>query len=158
MSTGPRGPAAFTGPSAAPRSSGLSDWLPVLAGVPLFEGLSKRHLRAVARCSRRMPYPALTRIVRKGEPGDAFYVILEGRARVTEVGKMLAPGEFFGELALLDGEPRSLTVEAETDVLALRVGRSEFLRMLKDEPSVSLKLLQELARRTRAAQGPSSTH
>ena len=47
-----------------------------------------------------------------------------------------------------------LTVEAETDVLALRVGRSEFLRMLKDEPSVSLKLLQELARRTRAAQGP----
>jgi CRP-like cAMP-binding protein len=105
-----------------------------------------------------MPYPALTRIVRKGEPGDAFYVILEGRARVTEVGKMLAPGEFFGELALLDGEPRSLTVEAETDVLALRVGRTEFLRMLKDEPSVSLKLLQELARRTRAAQGPSSTH
>ena len=47
MSTGPRGPAAFTGPSAAPRSSGLSDWLPVLAGVPL-EGLSKRHLRGAA--------------------------------------------------------------------------------------------------------------
>jgi CRP-like cAMP-binding protein len=158
MSTGPRGPAAFTGPSAPKRRSRLSDWLPVLAGVPLFDGLSKRHLRAIARCSRLRPYPALTRIVRKGDRGDAFYVIVDGRARVTEVHKMLAPGDFFGELALLDGEPRSLTVEAETDVLALRIGRSEFLRVLKDEPSVTLKLLQELARRTRAAQGPSHTH
>jgi CRP-like cAMP-binding protein len=158
MSTGPRGPAGFTAPSAPRARSGLSDWVPVLAGVPLFEGLSKRHLRAVARCSRRVPYPALTRIVRKGDRGDAFYVILDGRARVNEVEKMLGPGDFFGELALLDGDPRSLTVEAETDVLALRIGRSEFLRVLKKEPSVTLKLLEELARRTRAAQGLSHTH
>jgi CRP/FNR family cyclic AMP-dependent transcriptional regulator len=130
----------------------------VLAAVPLFEGLSKRHLRAIARCSRRVRYPALTRIVRKGDRGDAFYAILEGRARVTEVEVVLGPGDVFGELALLDGKPRSLTVEAETDVLALRIGRSEFLRVLKDEPSVSLKLLQELAGRTRQLQGLSPTH
>jgi CRP-like cAMP-binding protein len=128
----------------------------LLGQVPLFAGLSRRHLRQVARLSEAASFHAGRTVVQFGSRGNAFYVIVEGTAKVT-VGyssrtiRKLGPGDFFGELALLDGQPRSASVTAETDLTTIRLGRPEFRRLLRREPDVALKLLEELSLRLRGA-------
>jgi CRP-like cAMP-binding protein len=130
-------------------------WADVLATVPLFEGVSSRHLRkiaGVATAKRFAPYSAM---VKQGAPGDAFYVILDGTATVRRPGKRnvtLRQGDFFGELALLDSSPRSATVEANDEVLTMRLGRAAFQKTMEKEPKVALAMLRTLATRLRTAQ------
>jgi CRP-like cAMP-binding protein len=125
----------------------------VLEEVPLFRHLPRRHLRRiVARTKRFAPGSA---IVRAGEPGNAFYVILDGRARVRPPsGKpvALSAGDSFGEMALLDGAPRSADVTAVTEVLALAISRAAFTKLLRREPEIAQVLLRTLAARLRAAE------
>jgi len=131
------------------------DWLPVLAGVPLFEGLSRRHLRRVAALAKTKRYAAGTRIVEAGGPGNAFYVIIDGSVRITPAtGRPVIrrTGEFFGEMALLDGAPRSADVTAAEDVLVMWIGSAGFAKLLRREPQLSLALLRTLAGRLRAAE------
>jgi CRP-like cAMP-binding protein len=131
-------------------------WAGVLATVPMFEGLSQRHLRKVADEATMKRFARGTPIVRAGDPGDAFYVILDGTANVRRPGKRtvkLRPGDFFGELALLDAAPRVATVEAETEVLTMRLGRTAFQRVLDKEPKVAVAMLRTLAARMRASEG-----
>ena len=131
-------------------------WARVLATVPMFDGLSQRHLRKIAAQATMKRYAPLAAIVRTGDAGDAFYVILDGTANVRRPGKKtikLRPGEFFGELALLDPAPRVATVEAETEVLAMRLGRTGFQKVLEKEPKVSIAMLRTLAARMRASEG-----
>jgi CRP/FNR family transcriptional regulator, cyclic AMP receptor protein len=130
-------------------------WVPVLESVPLFAGLSRRHLRRVAALARSKRFAAGTTVMRAGDPGNSFYVILEGSARVVPVGRRpirRRAGEFFGEMALLDGAPRSADVTAEEEMLTMTIGRSAFMGLLRSEPSIALAIMRTLAERLREAQ------
>jgi CRP/FNR family transcriptional regulator, cyclic AMP receptor protein len=131
------------------------DWTPVLEGVPLFRGLSRRDLRRVAALARTKRFAAGSPIVRAGDPGSAFYVILDGKARVTPPSgrpSILRAGDSFGEMALLDGAPRSASVTAAEDVLTMWIGRAGFSKLLRREPQLAHALLGTLAARLRAAE------
>lgn len=99
-------------------------------------------------------------IVRENEPGDTFYVVLEGQARVVNArGRLLNrvfPGDFFGEIALLDGGPRTASVVAETPMVLLGLSRSAFRAVLASEPAVAVKLLQYAAGMLRRAEHPAT--
>jgi CRP-like cAMP-binding protein len=131
------------------------DWAAVLADVPLFSGLSKRQLGKVAKLAALRTVPPYTQIVRAGGRGDAFYVIISGKAVVRRQGRRsvtLEPGDFFGELALLDGAPRSATVEAAEQVELMHVPRSGFTKLLRTDASIACAMLETLAGRMREAQ------
>jgi CRP-like cAMP-binding protein len=117
-----------------PTKSIDKEWVDVLADVPIFQGLSRRHLSRIAGMATLQEVAPHTQIVRAGEPGDAFYVIIDGQAEARQPGQMgveRGSGDFFGEMALLDGGPRSAIVEAKTQLLALRIGRAPFQTMLE---------------------------
>jgi CRP-like cAMP-binding protein len=131
------------------------DWLPVLQGVPLFAGLTTRQLRHVASVARMKRFSAGTAVVRMGDPGSAFYVILDGSALVVRpTGRplKLQPGDFFGEMALLEDAPRAADVIAAEDVLTMTIGRAAFTKLLRSEPQLTYTMLRKVAGRLRAAQ------
>ena len=131
------------------------DWLDTLGEVPLFDGLTKRHLRRVAKLARIRRFAAGSTLVRAGDPGRSFYVLLDGGAKVTRPGarsRRLGVGDYFGEMALLDDAPRSADVVAEGEVLALTIDRPGFTKLLRDEPAVALGVLRTLAQRLRDAE------
>lgn len=126
-----------------PRGAGAR----LLSRVPLFEGLSTRDLGKVAALGEEVRLNAGKLVVAEGEPGDSFYVILDGTARATRSGRTLqelGPGDHFGELALLDGGPRAATVVALTTLDAIRLRRSAFRRLLLSEPRVGVKIMEQL--------------
>ena len=126
-----------------------------LKEVPMFEGCSQRQLRSVARIARVVDAPAGTMLTRADEPGDEFFLILDGTASVevaAEERVPLRPGAFFGEMSLLDGGPRSATVVAETPVRFLVIMRRNFSVLLKDVPGLTQSLLVTLSRRVRQAE------
>jgi len=121
----------------------------VLSYVPLFRGLTKRQLKHLASYCEVADYMADAVIVKEGTDGDAFYVVLKGQAVVTAGGTFLArlvPGDHFGEIAALDGGPRSASVTSETPVTLATMSRPSLLKALHDDPEISLKLMEELAR------------
>ena len=131
------------------------DWLATLAEVPLFDGLPKRHLRRIAKLARIRRFAAGSTIVRTGEPGRSFYVLLDGKAKVIRVdgrSRRLGTGDYFGEMALLDDSPRSAAVVADGEVLALTIDRPGFTKLLRAEPALAQALLRTLAARLRAAE------
>ena len=131
-----------------------------LERVPLFEDCSRRQLRAVADISRVVEVPERTVLTSAGEPGDEFFVIIDGTAFVTlspQKRHRMRPGEFFGEMSLLDGEPRSATVKAETDLRLLVIDRTHFWRLLKEVPGLTEKILVTLSRRVRQVEEPRGT-
>jgi CRP/FNR family transcriptional regulator/CRP/FNR family cyclic AMP-dependent transcriptional regulator len=127
------------------------DWQNVLRALPLFSHLSTRHLRQVAKLAKFVEFAPGDFIVNVGEPGDAFYLIVSGKAKV--VGKprarALGSGDFFGEMALIDGEPRSATITATTELHAMMLARRPFLKVLEQGPRLALTLMAELAARIR---------
>jgi CRP-like cAMP-binding protein len=127
-----------------------------LAQVPLFSGLAPRYLRRLADLTEEHRYMEGSRVVREGDIGDTFYVILEGEAKVTSksgrVVNRLRPGDFFGEISLLDGGPRTASVIAETPVSTIRIFKRSFDRVVSQEPGVASKILQVVARRLREAE------
>ena len=145
--------AVLSPPSA--RSEAAHDWLGTLEEVPLFEGLPKRHLRRVAKLARIRRFAPGSALVRAGDAGRSFFVLLDGTAKVMRVGGRagrLGKGDYFGEMALLDGAPRSADVVAEGEVLALTIDRSGFTKLLSAEPMLAQALLRTLAARLRAAE------
>jgi CRP-like cAMP-binding protein len=137
-------------------ASDAREWANVLAGVPLFANLNRRQLRKVAAQGRVRRIHEGASIVRVGDPGDVFYVVLDGQVSVHRPGPLapiaLGIGSFFGELALLDGSPRGATVVATTPVVCLTITRSKFLKLLHSEPAIAVGVLQEVARRLQAVQ------
>jgi CRP-like cAMP-binding protein len=141
-------------PAKEPKGLGR-EWVPVLEEVPLFQGLSRRHLRRIAALARTRRYPAGASIVRTGDPGNAFYVVLDGKARVVPPNRRsvtLRRGDSFGEMSLLDGAPRSADVVADEETLVLWIGQAGFAKLLRREPAIAHALLRQLAGRLRAAQ------
>ena len=124
----------------------------VLAAVPLFDGLNRRHIKRLANLSEVADFMADHTIVREGDAGDAFYVVLAGQARVTTRGKLVnrvLPGDHFGEISLLDGDVRTATVTSETPMTVLMLQRNRFVKALRDEPEMAMNLLASLAKQIR---------
>lgn len=142
--------------TGAARADPGKRWAGVLEGIPLFAGVPRRQVRKIAALTREARYRTGTAIVRAGERGDDFFLILDGSASVHRPSGLpsirLGPGAYFGEMALIDGEVRSATVVAETDVQCLRLSRAPFLRMLRKEPEVAIVMLRQLAARVRELQ------
>ncbi|HEX5250175.1 MAG TPA: cyclic nucleotide-binding domain-containing protein [Gaiellales bacterium] len=128
-----------------------SQILAALASVPLFAGLGKRELKKVAGTATVAHVPAGQHIVREGFTAEAFYVILEGEAHATgtPVRSHLGPGDFCGEMGLLDGSTRSASILAETDVTAVKLPRKEFLDLVDRHAEIARALLADLAARVR---------
>jgi CRP-like cAMP-binding protein len=123
-----------------------------LRSVPLFSDCTDDELRRIAEISRIIEVPGGTVVTEIGAPGDSFFVIIDGRVSVqTPVGVSapLRPGDFFGEMSLLDGEPRSATVTAVTDLRLVVVDRSHFWRLLNETPDLMRRILTVLSRRVR---------
>lgn len=132
------------------------DVLAYLTKVPLFSACSKKDLSLLARHSEHLAIPAGTLITKEGRVGYEFFVILDGKATVTRTGKQLntlGPGDFFGELSLLDRSPRNATVTAKTDIDAVMLGQREFTAALDLVPTLAHKLLVGLARRIHEMDG-----
>ena len=119
-----------------------------LAKVPLFSDCSQRDLQTIARVVREIPHRAGTVIAVEGDPGVGLFVILDGGGRKKAT---LGPGDFFGEIALLDGGPRTATVTAKTDVNLLGLTEWVFRGLMTEHPSIALKTLQQMAARLRSA-------
>ncbi len=123
-----------------------------LRRVSLFNDCTDEELRRIADISRTVETPAGTVVTQIGTPGDSFFFIVDGQVSVQTpvgVGDPLRPGDFFGEMSLLDGEPRSATVTATTDLRLLVVDRSHFWRLLNETPDLMRRILMVLSRRVR---------
>jgi CRP-like cAMP-binding protein len=153
LAAGPAARAVLSVPSDPDRLG--HDWLGTLAEVPLFDGLSKRHLRRIAKLARIRRFGSGSAMVRAGDPGRSFYVVLDGNAKVVRPGarsRRLGIGDYFGEMALLDDAPRSADVVADGEVLVLTIDRAGFAKLLRAEPALAQALLRTLAARLRAAE------
>ncbi len=129
----------------------------LLRKVPLFRDLSTSQLKQIARLADEIEVRAGKRLATAGERGLELFVVIEGHARVAlprrgGAARNLGPGEFFGEMSLLDGEPRSASVEAVTDMQLLVVGRREFWQLLNAAPPLVARIMSTLSRRVRAAE------
>jgi CRP-like cAMP-binding protein len=125
-----------------------------LAAVPLFSGCSGRELQTIARTVKDIDHEAGTVIAREGDPGVGLFIIVDGKAEVTIGGKRtatLGKGEFFGEIALLDGGPRTATVTATTDIELLGLTEWVFRGLMQEHPKISIKILEAMAGRLRNA-------
>ena len=128
------------------------DVLAMLGQVPLFEGLSKRELTAIYTAGKITAFPPGKAVVEEGATGLGFHLILEGEAAVTVGGRKratLRAGDYFGEMSLLDGGPRSATVRAETSVRTLGLTSWAFLPLIEEHPTMARKLLVEVSKRLR---------
>lgn len=122
----------------------------LLAQVPLFKDLSKKHLQQIAQLTTRLDLPAGKELTKEGEFGHEFMIVLDGEVEVRHGDKVIAErgaGEFFGEIALLDHRPRTATVVAKTPVTVEVIGQREFATMLADEPEVAAQLMSTMAQR-----------
>ena len=140
---------------AGPSRMGQDEKMARLQTVPILSECTGRQLREVARIAEVVELEAGTVLTRVDEPGEDFFFIVDGSARVdVPDGKhaQLSPGEFFGEMSLLDGGPRTATVTAATAVRLLVIKRRHFTTLLREVPALGLKICATLARRLREAE------
>jgi CRP/FNR family transcriptional regulator, cyclic AMP receptor protein len=124
----------------------------LLAGCPLFKGIDAEGLALLAQLATSVDFPAGHVIARQGEIGTGFFVIVSGLVRVVRDGDVVArlgPGEFFGELSVLDRMPRNATVAAEEPTSCLALASWDFDKVLLEEPALTLTILRGVARRLR---------
>ncbi len=141
-------------PSEGP-TVGQDEKIERLLEVPIFQGCSRRQLRAVARIAAVFDAPAGAVLTRVGDVGREFFLILDGTARAEVSPRKrvrLGPGDFFGEMSLLDGQPRSATVVAETPLRLLVINGRNFHYVLAEVPELTRALLATLSRRVRQAE------
>ena len=130
------------------------DKMSLIQQVPLFEGLSRNQVKEIARLADEVDIPAGKRLATTGETGEELLVIIDGQAIVKTPThtRRLGPGDIVGEMSLIDGGPRSATVEATTPMRLLVVGRREFWQLLEVAPSITRKLMRTLSKRLRDAE------
>jgi CRP/FNR family cyclic AMP-dependent transcriptional regulator len=124
-----------------------------LGQVPIFSGCTKRELAIIARAAKEVSHKEGTVIAREGERGIGLFLILEGQCTVSIGGKTkarLGPGDFFGEVALLDGGPRTATVTATSPVRLVGITGWVFRGLLMEHPSIALRTLESVAGRLRS--------
>jgi CRP/FNR family cyclic AMP-dependent transcriptional regulator len=126
-----------------------------LRKVPLFAGFGDRELDRLAREFKERTFPEGATVTREGATGAGFFVVVEGNATVSVGGEpkgTVGPGDYFGEIALIDEGTRSATITAATDLRCYGLTPWEFRPFVEEHPEVAWNLLQTLARRVRAAQ------
>jgi CRP/FNR family transcriptional regulator, cyclic AMP receptor protein len=127
----------------------------LLQRVPLFEDFDRRDLERLARSFKERTFEAGSMVAGEGKSGAGFFVIESGEATVTvrgdERGK-LGPGDYFGEIALIDDGARSATVIADSDLHCFGLTSWEFRPLVESNASIAWKLLETLAKRLRVAQ------
>jgi len=129
----------------------------LLAGCPLFRGIDPDGLAALADKAAQIEFPAGHVIARQGEIGTGFFVVIDGRVRVIRDGDLVAtlgPGEFFGELSVLDRMPRNAMVAAEVPTTCLALASWDFEAVLLDQPKLALAILRGVATRLRQVSDP----
>jgi len=122
----------------------------LLRKAPLFADLTKAELEHLAKVTEDLEVEAGRVLCREGELAQEFFVIIEGEAEATKDGKTLStmgPGDFFGEIALLEDIPRTATVTATTELRFFVLSRRSFWSMVDAMPDVERKILRALARR-----------
>jgi CRP/FNR family transcriptional regulator, cyclic AMP receptor protein len=124
-----------------------------IRAVPLFASCTDKELAFIASRADEIDIPEGRVLTEKGKSGGDFFVILEGRADVeSDKGKRtLGPGEFFGEIALIDNGPRTATVKAATPMRCLVLGHSQFRDVLHQNGEIAVKILRAVTERLRAA-------
>ena len=123
-----------------------------LGRVPIFASCTAEEIAAIAGVAQEGFFQPGQIIVTQGTPGQAFYMITRGRVEILRDGHSLGafgPGDFFGEMALLDSAPRSATIRAIDDVGCLMLSSWDFKALLERHPSIAIKLLEVLSRRLR---------
>jgi CRP/FNR family transcriptional regulator, cyclic AMP receptor protein len=123
-----------------------------LKRVPLFSRLGKRELGRVAQLADEIDVLDGRALTAEGEHGDEFFLVLDGQIKIERDGRAVAtlgPGDFFGEIALVDGQPRTATARADGHAHLLVVGHRDFHSLMEEMPSVQLGILQALAARVR---------
>jgi CRP/FNR family cyclic AMP-dependent transcriptional regulator len=133
----------------------------LLARVPIFVGLNRVQLRTLAKLVSHRTFPRGTVIIREDDTDATLYIILNGQVAVTKQGPAgqtdlelatLGEGDFFGEMALLDGAPRSATVAAVTPTECLLLNRWVFYTTLRSDPEIAVAMLPTLSKRIREAE------
>jgi len=125
-----------------------------LKSVDLFRGLRGEELATVAEIAEEQPFAAGEAVFAEGEPGDALYLVIEGAVRVHKADRQLALlGEraVFGEMAVLDAEPRNASATVVKDSVLLKIGRDDFRDILQERPEIGIGVIQVLSGRLRAS-------
>lgn len=128
-----------------------------LRTVPLFSGMTDRSIDAVLELVRDVSFAPGEPLTEQGAPGDTFLVLLDGTAGVTQGGRHvrdLGPGDFLGEISLIDGGPRTATVVATSPIRALAIDHEAFTTLLERHPSVRLEILMAVTARLRTYADP----
>ncbi len=134
------------------KQSGDDALIEMLQKTPLWSGLTKQDLKLIAKLSQERKFESGHAIVTKGEAGIGFYLILEGAVEVRSDGKTLSklgPGQFFGEMSIIDNQPRSADVVAIEASRVLILSAWSFKTLISDNPKIALKMMQEFVRRLR---------
>jgi CRP/FNR family transcriptional regulator, cyclic AMP receptor protein len=127
----------------------------MMADIPFFEGLNEKTRKAIAGRGKEMSFKAGETIVGEKETGVGFYLVLDGSAEVRKRGKVLATlgnGQFFGEMSVIDGQPRSADVVAVASTKCWVLPAWNFAGLITAHPEVAIPMLKELVKRLRAAQ------
>ena len=124
-----------------------------LRSVPLFGGCSDKELSFIASRADEVDLPQGKVLTEKGKSGGDFFIILEGKAEVEAAGgkRTLGPGDFFGEIALIDNGPRTATVKTATPMRCLVLGHSQFRDVLHQNGEIAVKILRAVTQRLRDA-------
>ena len=123
-----------------------------LRTVPLFQGMTEGSIDSIGGLARPAEFESGDVLVREGDPGDSFIILVSGRAVVDQGGRRIremGAGEFLGEISLIDHGPRTATVTALEPIEALAVGADDFGRLMEDYPAVRLAILTALTQRIR---------
>jgi CRP-like cAMP-binding protein len=124
-----------------------------LRRVPIFAGLDRKELELLAKLAKEQRYEPGATIVESGASGHGLYIIKEGNVSVVRDGHKVAsmgPGQFFGEISVLDGGPRTADVKADTDTVCLTLISWEIKPLLMDNAAISYKMLLEMVKRLRS--------
>jgi CRP/FNR family transcriptional regulator, cyclic AMP receptor protein len=124
-----------------------------LSHVPLFKGLSKRDLEFLASRIDEVTLKPDQTVIREGQPTDAFFIVISGNVKVTRSGKpaaRLGPGEFFGEIGMLDQGPATATVITDGPVDAMVLSHAQFRDAIKGNDGLAMQVIAAMAQRLRA--------
>jgi len=124
----------------------------LLEQVPLFQSLGRKHLEELSRSFRDRTFAAGSTVTTEGEQGVGFFLIESGDATVSVAGesrRSLGPGDYFGEMALIDDSPRSATIVADTPLRCWGLTSWEFRPLVESNAAIAWSMLQMLAKRLR---------
>jgi CRP/FNR family cyclic AMP-dependent transcriptional regulator len=123
-----------------------------IRAIPLFRGSSDRSIEIISGIVRETRYPAGATLTREGETGDSLIILQSGSATVEQAGRtirQLGPGDFLGEIALIDGRPRTATVTATEPIEAFVIDRAGFTELMDEFPVIRYDLVSALTDRLR---------